>query len=196
LQLKQLKHLLKKLQLKQQLKITTFPLPLGEGQGEGVMKKDRVAIAKISGVHGIKGFVKLSLFDDDTTLFNTPLFTTETGEKTLEITLKNRINKQYLAEIKGLTDRTLAEKLMGTILYTSRDALSEESIEHLDLIDMPVFTKSGQEMGTIIHIQNFGASDLLEIKPLNGASFYLPYTDSCVLEIKEDRVIIDPPEYV
>ncbi len=160
------------------------------------MKKDRIAIAKISGVHGIKGFVKLSLFDDDTKLFDTPLYIAETGDKTLEITLKNRIKKQYLAEINGLTDRTKAETMIGTVLYAERSALSAESTEHLDLIDLPVFTKDGQEMGTIIHIQNFGASDLLEIKPLNGASFYLPYTESCVLEIKEDRVIIDPPEYV
>ncbi len=157
----------------------------------------RICVAKIATAHGIKGLVKLHVFADDVTLASGDLFTNVTGDKKLKITLKNATAKHWLAEVEGITDRTQAEKLRGTELYTEEKNLpeAEEGAFYInDLISLQAVDKSGEEIGTIIAVENFGASDLLEIKPKESDSFYLPFTDDTVLEITEDNIIIEIPE--
>jgi len=157
----------------------------------------RICIAKIATAHGIKGLVKLHVFADDITLVKGNLFTGETGDKTLHITPKNKTAKHWLAEVYGITDRNAAEDLRGTELYINQTALPEinaDEFYYSDLIGLPTFDKNGIEIGEIIAVENFGASDLIDIKPKAAPSFYLPVTDETLLEIKADRVIIAIPE--
>ena len=52
-------------------------------------------------------------------------------------------------------------------------------------------TENGTTIGTVKAVQNFGASDLLEIKPSQGAAFYLPYTTDYIGEIDLDAQTIE-----
>ena len=51
------------------------------------------------------------------------------------------------------------------------------------MVGLSVLDDEGQPIGTIQTIQNFGAGDLLEIKPPSGASYYLPFQDEYVTDI-------------
>ena len=158
---------------------------------------NRICIAKIATAHGIKGLVKLHVFADDETLANGILFTSESGDKTLSLKLKNQTAKYWLAEVEGITDRTDAEKLRGTELYIDKENLpdaDEDEFYIADLIGLACIDKSKKHIGKIIAVENFGASDLLEIQPDSGESFYLPFTDETVLDVSETTVAVSIPE--
>lgn len=162
----------------------------------------RILIGEIATAHGIKGFVKLRSFVDDETLFESDdVFTAETGDKKISLKLKNQMKGDWLAEVKGVSDRNEAERLRGTKLYIDRDALpdaddGEYYIE--DLKGLRVVDKDGKEIGVALSVENFGASDLLDIKPPGGSSFYIPFTDDTVLGVDfENGVItVEMPETV
>ena len=156
----------------------------------------RILVAKIATAHGIKGLVKLHVYVEDISLLNNKLYTDESGDQSLSLSLKNAMAKHWLAAVDGITDRNQAELLRGTPLYLDEKYLPEPDDEEFyisDLIGLPCYDNNMYN-GEVIAVENFGASDLLEIKPKIGESFYLPFTDETILEIKEDRIEISIPE--
>lgn len=161
------------------------------------MTDKRICVAKITTAHGIKGLVKLHVYADDIALIKGDLFTSETGNKTLKITPKNATAKHWLAAVDGITERNGAEALRGTSLYIEQTALPEigdDEFYYADLIGLPAIDENGKEIGEIIAVENFGASDLLDIKPKGKPSFYLPVSEETLLEIQDDKVLIVIPE--
>lgn len=154
----------------------------------------RILIGEIATAHGIKGFVKLRSFVDDATLLTGDnVFTSETGDKTIVIALKNPLKGDWVAGVEGVSDRNGAELLRGTKLFVERDMLPEtDDGEYYveDLKGMKVVDKDGKNLGTVLSIENFGASDLIDIKPESGDSFYLPFTDDIVLEVDFEALVI------
>ncbi|MCK5284772.1 MAG: 16S rRNA processing protein RimM [Alphaproteobacteria bacterium] len=146
----------------------------------------RICIGKIVAAHGVKGLVKILSFGDDTELLNGTIYIDESGEKSLSITLKNKLGKYILAEIKEITDRTQAEKLRGIELFIDKSTLpalkDEDSFYFEDLIGLDVI-ESDKIIGTILSVKNFGAGDLLEIRLSSGKDFFLPFLKETVPEI-------------
>lgn len=156
----------------------------------------RVCLGKITTPHGIKGFVKIIPFGEDPSLIQSlgPAYTAEDNAQTdtLVITLKNPAGKYFLAAIDGVTNRDQAEALRGTELYFDRDLLpetGEDEFYYDDLIGLTV-VEGDQTIGTVKSIQNYGAGDLLEIKPNGGPTFFLPYTDDYVTDVDLDNKTI------
>ena len=157
----------------------------------------RLCVAKVATTHGVKGLVKLHVFVEDINLLKNTIYKSETGNDKLGVTLKNATAKHWLAEIENITDRTQAEALRGTNLYIDKEHLPEIDDGEFyisDLIGLTAANKENKEIGKIIAVENFGAGDLLEIKPSASESFYLPFTDDTVPEILEDKIIIEIPE--
>lgn len=156
-------------------------------------------MAEIVGVHGIRGAVKLKVFGDDPeTLMEKPL--SDGAGKSYDITRIAPHGNIYLADIKGVSDRNASEKLRGVKLYMPRAELPKirrkDTYYHADLIGMTALWPDGKVMGKVIAVANFGAGDLLDIKPGKGNSFYIPFTDSAVPEVNvaEKTLVVDPPE--
>ena len=90
--------------------------------------------------------------------------------------------------------RNGAEQHRGTELTVARDALSplgEGEYYHADLIGLPCQTAQGEPVGTCIAVENYGASDVLEIKRPDGRTFMVPMTADAVLSWSEDHIVID-----
>lgn len=158
----------------------------------------RICIGEIATAHGVKGLIKVRVFAEDETLLNGTVYTSEDGSDTICIQLKNSMNTHWLAQVEGISDRTAAEALRGTKLYIDKEALpepDEDEFYYDDLIGLAVISPEGEPIGKVIAVENFGASDLLDIKPAKGgASFYLPFTDETVPEIRDDIIIAVIPE--
>jgi len=172
------------------------PLPLPEGEGLDENHK-RLCVAKIADAHGVRGLVKLRLFVENPELVGGPLCIHEEGDETLTVHLKNATNKYWIAEIDGISDRDAALALKGTNLHISRENLpetDEEEFYYDDLIGLMAVDENKHEIGKVISVQNFGASDLLEILPPSGLSFYLPFTDETVGDIIDGNIIVTIPE--
>jgi 16S rRNA processing protein RimM len=152
---------------------------------------EKICIAKILTAHGVRGLVRLDCFLDAPESLETynPLETASGQPVTLH--LKNPIKGRWLAEIDGVTDRTAAEKWRNTELFVDREALPELEEGHYiaDLVGREI-RLNGAILGHVAGVENFGAGDLLEIRPLSGKNFYLPLTDAHVPEIAEDHVVV------
>lgn len=148
----------------------------------------RIVLGKIHAPHGVKGLVKILPFGDDPALLE--------HVENFKVTLKNPQGKYYLAQIEGVNDRDAAEALKGTELFISRDKLPEIEDENTfyfeDLVGLTTVDENGKETGKVIAVHNFGAGDLLEIQPLSGESYMLPFTDENVgdVDLPGKRVFI------
>ncbi|MCE7886316.1 MAG: 16S rRNA processing protein RimM [Alphaproteobacteria bacterium PRO2] len=160
----------------------------------------RVCLGKITSAHGVKGLVKILPFGEDPLLIEelSPVFTGETSSDQVSIKMKNSAgNKYWLASVEGVSERNGAEALRGTSLWVERDALpkieNKNTYYHADLIGLKVI-EDKKEIGEVVAVKNFGASDLLEIKPAGKATFYLPFIKENILKIQSDKIIVKIPE--
>ncbi len=158
------------------------------------MAIERVCIGEITTAHGIKGAVKIRLFAQDVTLFSRPVFCHDRLDNQISVTLQTNCHTYWLATVDGVSSRNDAEKLRGLKLYCPRDTLPETSDGHFylaDIIGIDVRNIKGDKIGTVIAVENFGAEDLLEIKPEQGKSYYLPMRDELVIDINiEENFIV------
>ena len=156
---------------------------------------NRIRVAKITTAHGIKGFVKVKLYLEnpkDIEQYN-PLFTSQDKDQTLTLKLKNSIKTHWVAEIEGISDRNRAEELRGQELFIEESDLpeiEEGKFYHKDLIGMNILDNNQTIFGEVLSIQNYGAGDLLEIKPFKGATFFFPFNDDSCPTIDGDKKTI------
>lgn len=147
---------------------------------------DLVLIAEIGGVHGIQGEVRVKLYSDN------PAALTAYGPLQDAAGIRFKIKKHrpsktvFVCRIEGVADRTAAEKLNGTKLFIPRDRLpapEEDEFYHIDLIGLAAKLPDGQILGQIQAVFDFGAGDILEIKPPKGALMLVPFTREFVPDI-------------
>ena len=160
-----------------------------------------VCVARITGAHGIKGMVKIfSHAQNPDTLTKLGPLSDAAGRTRFALTRLSQQGKMLLAAIEGVTDRTAAEALAGTDLYLPRDKLpklEDGKIYYADLIGLAALTPAGQRLGHIVALHNYGAGDLIEIKPDDGDSFLVVFTEDIAQGLDRDAGSITlerPPE--
>jgi 16S rRNA processing protein RimM len=161
---------------------------------------DRICVAQIGAAHGIRGEVRLRSFTQDPMAITAygPL-ESEDGTRRFEIEALRPAKDHFVARLAGVPDRDAAEKLTNIKLYVSRDRLppveDDETFYYADLIGLSAVTPDGATLGTVTAIHNFGAGDLVEIKPAGGGEpLMVPFTEAAVPEIDmaERRMIVVP----
>lgn len=166
-------------------------------------KQKRACLGKIAAPHGVKGLVKIFPYGDDPTLIQTlsPVFTSEDKDEKTAITLKNAMGKYILAEIENCNSREDAESLKGTELWVNKDDLPdlEDGDEFYidDLNGLDAFNAdTNEQIGKIISVQNYGAGDLLEFKPLIGDSYFIPFQNEHVgdVDLDDNKITLHNPE--
>jgi 16S rRNA processing protein RimM len=159
----------------------------------------RVCLGRIAEAHGIKGLVKVLFYGDDVESLEKygALYTSETGMDTMTIKLKNPQGKYYLAEIEGVTDRNQSEALRGTEFWLDRDKLPKPKKGEYyiaDLIGLDAFKSDGKKIGRVTAIDNFGAGNLIEVQPENGAAYYIPFNKDTIVKIDTGSgIVLNPP---
>lgn len=159
--------------------------------------QDLVCVAAIAGAFGIKGEVKLKSFmenPEDCLSFG-PLLN-DMGEVILTPKSFRPVKKFLAVKVVEIQTREQAEALKSTKLYVPKDVLpepDEDEFFYSDLIGMRVKNTKGQFEGTVKAVHDFGAGDMLEIKPKQGASWYHPFTKKAVpkVNMKTGLVVIE-----
>jgi len=159
----------------------------------------KICVARIGAAHGVRGEVRLWTFTEDplAVLHYGPL-TTKNGARQFEVAKAREARDHLVATFKGITDRNAAEGLNGLELYIARDQLPEpedDEYYHADLIGLAAETTSGEPLGRVLAIHNFGAGDIIEIAPPSGSTLLLPFSNAVVptVDIKSGRVVIELP---
>ena len=161
---------------------------------------DLLLLGEIGAAHGLKGEVRLRSYTAEPAAIADfgPLYD-ESG-RTVEIESVRAGPNVLIARIKGVTTREAAEALVRTKLYIERARLpgrGDEEWYHADLVGLAAFDRSGQRIGIVVAVQNFGAGDLIEVKPdKSDATVLLPFTRETVPEVDVEggRLVLAPPE--
>jgi 16S rRNA processing protein RimM len=161
-------------------------------------RAQRVCVAQIGAPHGVRGEVKLWPFTADPQAVQDygPL-ESEDGAARFEIEALRAAKDHLVVRLKGVTDRNAAERLTNTKLFVPRERLpateADDEFYHADLIGLAVVDTAGNALGSVAAIHNFGAGDLIEVRPAQGATVLLPFTEAAVpeVDIAGQRIVVD-----
>jgi 16S rRNA processing protein RimM len=152
----------------------------------------RIVLAAVAGAHGIKGEVRLKLFSDSAESLSRykKLFVGGAERRLLAV----RDGKMAVARFEGISDRGGAEALRGSLIEVDRDQmppLEEGEYYHVDLIGLPAVDRDGNDVGSVVAVENFGAGDLLEIQTKGGKRSLIPFKPG-IADLEDGRVVLDP----
>ena len=152
----------------------------------------RIALAAVAGAHGINGELRLKLFSDSASSLATHKVVLVGGVERRLVSVRDA-GKAAVARLEGISDRSAAEALRGSLVEVGRSALpalDEGEYYHSDLIDIVAVDAAGNAIGTVVAVENFGAGDLLEIET-GGKRSLIPFRDG-VADLKDGRIVVDP----
>jgi 16S rRNA processing protein RimM len=161
----------------------------------------KVCLGQIGAAHGVRGEVRLHSFTSDpAAIADYGPLETEDG-RVIEIETMRAAKDHFVVRLAGIRDRDAASALTNTKLYVPRERLprTEESDEfyHADLIGLSVVGLGGDALGTVVAVHNFGAGDLLEVRPLNGSKTELvPFDAKHVptVDVANSKVVVAPSD--
>jgi len=153
----------------------------------------RVALAAVAGAHGVKGELRLKLFADsvESLARHSHLYV---GGRELALRHVQDGGKTAIARFEGISDRSAAEALRGSLVEIDRDKLpplQEGEYYHADLIGLTCVDQSGNTLGVVAAVENFGAGDLLEVERPDGKRSLIPFREPIARQ-DGDRIILDP----
>jgi 16S rRNA processing protein RimM len=165
------------------------------------MPQERICVAKIGAAHGVRGEVRLFTFTENPlAIRDYGELEDESGTRRFRIVSARAAKGHLVARFEGIDDRNAAEKLTHIELFISRTRLPKQkdaaTFYHADLIGLSVETKSGEKLGEVTAVQNFGAGDLLEVRPTGGGmTALIPFVDEYVpvVDVAGGRIVADPP---
>jgi 16S rRNA processing protein RimM len=165
--------------------------------------QDRLLVGVFGAPHGVRGEVRLKSYTaDPMAIASYAGLTDESGQRRFKITSARPVKDDLLVvRVEGIGDRTAAEKLTNVAIAMARDALpapDDEEFYHADLIGLRAETAEGERLGTVANVLNYGAGDILEIRPDAGEALLLPFTRAVVpvVDLNGGRVVVAPPAEV
>jgi 16S rRNA processing protein RimM len=161
---------------------------------------EKIRVARIGAAHGVRGEVKLWPFTEDPqAVAGYGPLETEDGAQHFEIEALRAAKDHLVARLAGIGDRDAAEKLRNLDLYVPRERLpaieEPDTFYHADLVGLDAVTQDGARIGTVHALHNFGAGDIIEIRPDgNGAPLMLPFTDATVpkVDLAARKIVVVP----
>lgn len=157
------------------------------------MAAEQIVLAAIAGAHGIKGEVRLKLFTDALDSLTRHARFDAGGRVVCIESVRPDKPGMAVARLAGVRDRNAAEALRGLQLALPREALpplAEGEYYVADYIGRVVRDETGTLVGTVKSVENFGASDILDIALVSGGSVMVPFLADVVAETV-DALIVD-----
>lgn len=150
--------------------------------------------------HGLQGLLRIKTFTETPETLDAygPL-TDEAGDAAFKLKVVEARETVAIARMKGVADRTAAERLKGLMLYLPTDALPAPDADeylHADLIGLAAKTAEEGRIGQVSALYDYGAGELIEIAlDAGGAPLVLPFTEAAVptIDLENGVVGLAPP---
>ncbi len=161
--------------------------------------RSRVVLGKVSGIFGVRGWVKLYSYTapKEALLNYTECFLEEAGaERAAEIEESKPHGKSLIAKFAGVDDRETAQALIGMTISVPRAALPELGEGHFywaDLEGLEVRRQSGDSLGTVSHLMATGANDVLVVTG-QGQDVLIPFVMGSVIldvDLEQGWITVD-----
>jgi 16S rRNA processing protein RimM len=165
---------------------------------------ERILMGVIGRPHGVRGLVHVQSFTADPAALAGYGLLEDARGRTFTLQWQSEGIARVAERIGGrdvpVADRTAAAALTNTRLYVPRSALpaAEEDEYYLtDLVGLRAETTSGEILGRVAIVHDYGAGTSLEIAPEPaGPALILPFTARAVpvVDVPGGRIVVDPPE--
>ena len=158
-----------------------------------------VALAKITGVFGIRGELRVFLFNPESTLLRQwragYLWDGENQPSTIRVRTRSGAGKKVIGKIEHVSTPEDARALMGQLILYEKNRLpkpvSDEWYHH-EIIGMAVHTASGEYIGKIVEIVP-GQVDIW-VAEGNGLVIHIPNTKEDILSVERENGVVVPDE--
>jgi 16S rRNA processing protein RimM len=146
----------------------------------------KVCVGVVIGAKGVRGEVRIKSFTaspGDIAAYG-PVTTTD--GRTFKLKVAGFAKDAVTVRLEGVADRDAAEAMKGTELYVDRAALpppEDGSYYHADLIGLAAVLTTGEVLGEVTAVFNFGAGDVLEVKRPNGETELIPFPGPAVEKV-------------
>lgn len=138
-----------------------------------------IPVGKISGVFGVKGWVKVFSFTDprDNILEYKPLYVHRHGDWVpIEVNGGKLQGKAVVMSLEKVVDRNQAMVFIGSELAIQRSQLLETADDEFywaDLVGLTVINTEDEVLGVVDHVLETGANDVLVINGADADTQYL-----------------------
>ncbi len=135
-------------------------------------------IGKITGVHGIRGAVKMAFYGEAPQAVFVPdrcllIGRSAPDARPVVVEWAKPFKNGFLAGFRGITDREAAEALAGADIFMRRDALpaleEEDTYYWIDLIGLSVVDVVAGPLGRIVSILPTGSNDVYVVRSERSA---------------------------
>jgi 16S rRNA processing protein RimM len=153
----------------------------------------KIALAAVAGAQGVKGELRLKLFSDSIENLSRHDMLYVGGVERRLLAVRDS-GKTAVARFEGISDRSAAEALRGSLVEVDRATLpqlEEGEYYHADLIGLEAIGRDGNRVGTVAAIENYGAGDLLEIEQPDGRKSLIPFKPG-IADLEDGRILLDP----
>jgi 16S rRNA processing protein RimM len=155
-------------------------------------------LGKISGVFGVKGWVKLFSYTSpkqQIVKYSPVYMRTKQGWQTVNIIKGQKQGKGVVAQLEGVDDRDQAFSLIGAEIGIERDQLPKLSAGGhywTDLEGLIVVTKENIELGKVDWLFDTGGNDVLVVK--GDKKHMIPWIEDDVIisvDLEQSRIVVD-----
>jgi 16S rRNA processing protein RimM len=176
------------------------------------MPADAVAVGRVSGAFGVKGWIKVQPFSlDASALFASTTWWLSSSAaprpQPLPASLKvidlREQGDGLVALVEGVNERNGAEALRGVTLHVSRTSFprigNQNEFYWIDLIGLDVLNRDGTALGVVIDLIDTGPHCVLRIappgvtKPTPAQEVLIPFLSQygCDVDLAAKRITVD-----
>jgi len=127
-----------------------------------------VPLGHISGVHGVRGWVKIhSLTEPREAIFDYQPWLLGEALEPVRVSEGKAHGNRLLARIEGVDDREAAEERVGRAIAVYREQLPETGGDQFywaDLVGLEVRLENGRTLGVVDRLLATGANDVLIVR--------------------------------
>jgi len=141
----------------------------------------KIYLGKITGVHGIKGWLKIQSFSSPPeNILNYPswIINNQGEEELYSIEQGRKQNNKIVVKLEKIDDRNTAESLINSKIQIQRSdlpKLSNENYYWSDLVGLSVLSSEEKVIGKIESLIETGANDVMVIITLKDERILIPF---------------------
>ncbi|PCI59380.1 MAG: 16S rRNA processing protein RimM [Kordiimonadales bacterium] len=163
---------------------------------------DWVCVGALAGTHGVRGDVRLRSFTENpAAIFKLKDLRQGPDGPVAELKKISTNKDGFIVHVAGFETPEAAKALNGKQFYVAREemkATNKDEFYLADLIGLKAIDGSGDELGFICAVENFGAEDLLELQLLEpvknlGRNVFIPFRTELVpdVDVAAGHVVIN-----
>ena len=156
---------------------------------------EKIEIGKIVKEQGIKGDVKVILFADENFNFAN-LKTVYVNGKEAKVERVYKLNGGIGVKLDIIDSRNTAALYKNALVYALKSDLACEAGRFFiaDLLGKAVELTSGEAIGKLVDVQNFGSADIFYIKTQNK-QVLVSHIDGLIEKLQDDKLVLNEEKF-